>query len=190
MNLEQIDTSTTAGKAEVMRPTVEYLRKALAYNPITGIITWKESESPKIPCGTVAGHLYKSGYRMIRVRGVSYNAHRIAWALHYGEWPRHQIDHINRVRDDNRICNLRHCTNAQNQQNAKIRSNNTSGVPGVSYKPLDGKWVAYINVNGKRHQLGRYVSKQDAIAAREDGKRLYHAFHPVQIRADLAGEKG
>lgn len=190
MNLEQIDTSTTAGKAEVMRPSVEYLRSALAYDPDTGVIIWVRSESPKIPRGTVAGHSKASGYVEIRIQGISYGAHRIAWCLHHGEWPKDQIDHVNRIRNDNRICNLRECSNAENQQNDHIRADNTSGVTGVSYKSADRKWVAYINVGGRRHQLGRYSSRAAAIAAREEGKRLHHTFHPVQIRADLAGEGG
>lgn len=129
----------------------------------------------RIPHGEVAGCVFPNGYRKICVNGRSYQAHRLAFAYHYGRWPIYQIDHINGVRDDNRIENLREVTHAENHKNKKLPNTNKSGVPGVR---LDrGKWVSAIYV-GKRQQtyLGRYSCFLDAVAARYRAEREY-GFH-------------
>ena len=92
-------------------------------------------------------------------------AHRIVWAMTYGYWPGHQIDHINGVRNDNRLCNLREATVAQNPQNQRTSPRNASGYPGVSWT-TDGKWEAHITVDGRRHHLGLFDTAREAYAAR------------------------
>ena len=67
--------------------------------------------------GQVASSVNALGYGRVKINGKSVLAHRLAWALHYGEWPDGAIDHINGIKTDNRLCNLRLATRAQNQQN-------------------------------------------------------------------------
>lgn len=111
------------------------------YNPDTGEIIYKVSRGSK-KAGSVAGYVHKSGYIQIEIKGKAYLAHRLAWLLTYGSWPEKNIDHINNVKTDNRICNLRDVSQAENTKNRSIGSSNTSGFLGVSYYKATGNWVA------------------------------------------------
>jgi len=92
---------------------VQALRSRLKYDPISGVLTWRDGPA----AGREAGTISSDGYRVIFISGKRVKAHRAAWAIHHGTQPKHQIDHINRVRSDNRIQNLRDVTNAENQRN-------------------------------------------------------------------------
>jgi hypothetical protein len=116
------------------------------------------------------------GYRNGKIHNVNYRAHRVIWALVYGEWPVDQIDHVNGIRTDNRISNLRLVSNAENQRNAKRSKRNTSGVTGVYFHKLTGKHRAYIRVNYKRIDLGYFDRFEDAVAARKAADACYK-FH-------------
>lgn len=72
------------------------------------------------------------------------------------------VDHVNRDVLDNRKSNLRLASKMENVWNSGIRSTNTSGYKGVSYRKESKKWKAQINVNGKRVNLGHFESKHDA----------------------------
>lgn len=147
--------------------------KYLKYDPDTGIITWKISPATHIPVGSEAGGTYDGGYGRIKFNGISHTSHRIAWLLHYKQWPKDQIDHINRVRNDNRILNLREVTNSQNKQNSGVTSNCESGFRGVT-KSGD-KWLARITPSiGKRVTLGRFNSPEEASEAYINAKQQYH----------------
>ena len=84
-----------------------------------------------------------------------------------------QVDHINRIRFDNRRDNLRVATNQQNQMNTGIRSDNSSGVVGVSWYKRGKKWYAQIQINGEKKHLGYFKEKKDAINAREEAEIKY-----------------
>lgn len=160
-------------------PTIEYLREALDYDPETGAFTWKarprehfssDSGYRKFStrwANTPAGCEVPSGYISIRLCDTAYLAHRIAWIIHYGVEPPGYIDHINGVRTDNRICNLRTVDSTENRRNCSINRNNTSGITGVSWKKGVNKWEAYVMVNKVKIHLGRYANIVDAIAARD-----------------------
>lgn len=75
------------------------------------------------------------------------------------------IDHINGNGLDNRRCNLRVCTHAENSRNTRHRSDNTSGHKGVRFQKSSGNWVAEISAAGVRHYLGSYAEKSQAVAA-------------------------
>lgn len=102
------------------------------------------------------------GYKVGRIFGRKYYAHRVVWALHYGGWPTEDIDHINGIKTDNMIENLRLASDSQNLANRGIPSNNTSGYKGVSFDKSRGKWEAYVTIEGKRLHLGRYANAIDA----------------------------
>lgn len=161
----------------VPRPelTAEFLRSVLHYDQVSGIFTWKVRTSPRVKVGNLAGCPEGAGYLRIRLHNRSYQAHRLAWFYMYGSWPTDQIDHINRIRTDNRIANLREVTNKQNHQNRSKSSNNTSGHPGVSWHKRDYRWQARIKHNYKYIHLGLFENIEDAVAARKAAEKLYWA---------------
>ena len=165
-------TTTPANKL-----TAEYLRSILHYDPATGIFTWKISNSNRVKVGDAAGSLGGGGYLRIRVCSRSYPAHRLAWLYVYGIWPEGQIDHINRIRTDNRISNLRDVSHKQNGQNRSKDSRNTSGHPGVYWCRQKSKWQARIMHNQKLIHLGLFADIEDAIAARKAGELKYWGHH-------------
>jgi len=123
----------------------------------------------------------RAGYLSGQLAKRTYRAHRVAWALHYGEWPAGQIDHINGDRRDNRISNLRHVSNQENAKNAKMPVTNTSGYVGVyRYEPRN-KWRAAIGVSGKVKTIGYFDSKEEAYKARMKAEVEY-GFHPQHGR--------
>ena len=160
-----------------MELTQEYLRDVLDYQPETGVFTWKISPNKRIRVGDATGTSLSSGYRRVRVLGTSYRAHRLAWFYVHGEWPPEQIDHINGVRDDNRIKNLRCATYTENQKNKRRGKNNTSGVVGVSWNKQRQKWHVVIKVNRQDIFLGLYEDWFESVCARKSAENKY-GFHP------------
>lgn len=110
---------------------------------------------------------------IFRVDVTSYKAHRLAWLYIYGEWPSDQIDHINHIRTDNRIKNLRDASSYENSKNQSIPKNNTSGVLGVGWNKLGRKWRSNISVNGKRLHLGCFDYFIVACAVRKEAELEY-----------------
>ena len=155
--------------------TAEYLRSVLHYSPETGIFTWKVSTSNRVKTGDIAGSQNGLGYLQIKVCSRLYRAHRLAWLYIHGSWPTDQIDHINRIRTDNRISNLREVSNKQNQQNKSKSSHNTSGYQGVRWHKRDSKWVAQIKHNQKLIHLGYFSILEEALSARKAAEKLYWA---------------
>lgn len=174
-----------------IQPSV--LRALLAYNPETGELTWlprggeffkNTSQSPEHNAAAWNAKFAGKpalianggdGYKGGSIFNRKYIAHRVAWAIYYGEWPVGHVDHINHNRTDNRISNLRVVTRVENMRNAKIRQDNSSGVTGVCWDAARGKWRAEIN-GVRRTMLGRFDSLDDAVAARKAAERL-HGYH-------------
>ena len=155
--------------------TQERLKSLLAYDADTGEFCWL-AKRPRCVPGARAGATTYKGYRTIKLDGVIYRAHRLAWLYVYGCWPSMELDHINRVRADNRVDNLREVTRFLNCQNREKPSTAHSKHIGVS-KSFAGKgWRAYIDKNGRRITLGVFSAEQDALAARKAAEeRLYAA---------------
>lgn len=140
-----------------------------------GIVYWKKvlQYNSKVKVGDRAGCLYKDGYRVIKVGNKRYVEHRIIWYLYYGKWPQGQIDHINHIRSDNRIANLRDNFDPQKQQyNRKPNKNNTSGYRGVWFHK--GKWEARLRNKGKLLYLGRFNTVEEANKAYQEAVRRLH----------------
>lgn len=148
-----------------MRPTIERLREVFAYDPDTGILSWKIKPSRRIVLGQpVGGKIRSDGYLHARIDKHVSLSHRIIWAHYYGEWIT-EIDHINGNRADNRVVNLRACTRSSNLANMFISSRNTSGIKGVGWDKARAKWFAKIACNGRHYNLGRFEAKEEAAAA-------------------------
>jgi hypothetical protein len=147
-------------------PSCETIRDYFDYDPLTGHVTHRRKRSRKTVPGARAGHATRPGdHRAIGIDGVLYPEHRIIWIWVHGTLdPAMDVDHENRVRDDNRLENLRLATRAENLWNGRLLDSNTSGVKGVSYSTRDRRWVVQVMCRGVRH--GSYhETKEQAIEA-------------------------
>lgn len=155
--------------------TAETVRSLLTYSPETGEFHWRVKIGNAIRPGMLAGGASTRGYHMIRVRRVKYLAHRLAWLYVHGVWPMEQIDHKNGCTSDNRLENLRLATDEVNHQNLQgPRANNQSGYLGVTFDHTRGRFRASIVTSGKRKQLGRFDTAEEASAAYLRAKRMLH----------------
>ena len=157
-------------------PSIQRLRDIFLYDPETGVITRSQTVSPNGQKGWPVGSPSGAGYLLARVDNKRFKAHRLAWALYYGTWPEHQIDHINGNRADNRIVNLRDVKPSENMQNIrKARSDREPGsLLGTTYCKRDKVWRSKIGINGKRINLGTFTTAEAAYAAYVQKKREIH----------------
>ena len=171
-------------------PSPEVLRQLLRYEPETGKLFWRE-RGPEIAPDERLRKAWNTswagkeaftciapvGYRQGNILQRRQYAHRVAWVLHFGEWPHMHIDHVNGDRTDNRIVNLRLASRSNNQHNQGIRKSNTSGFKGVSWNRQCQKWSAWIRCRGMSHYLGLYPTPEEAHAAYcEAAERLHGEF--------------
>jgi len=156
-------------------PSIERLRELFAYEPDTGVITRLVAAGRSRSMSTV-GAICDTGYLVVKVDGKKLKAHRLAWALYHGSWPKNHIDHINGVKTDNRLSNLRDVTVAQNLQNQRRPqvSNKSCEFLGVSLDKRKNLWVAQIQVNRKGIYIGRFKTAEEAHAAYVQKKRELH----------------
>lgn len=157
---------------------IDDIKKSFSYDEVTGEVTWLTDRRSKKMRGMVAGCLDGSGRRVIKYKGKVYKAHRIAWLLHYGEWPSGFIDHINRDPSDNRISNLRVTDHSGNAMNRGVSSNNTSGYKGV-YQTRSGtggpsSWRAVVYKDGELAHISHHKTAEDAYRAYLDNARNIH----------------
>ena len=176
--------------AERANITPDLLRQLLRYEPETGKLFWKLRDVPE---GNLHIHSWNArlagkealtakdsrGYFHGTILYSSLRAHRVIWAMHHGEWPKGEIDHINHDKTDNRADNLRVVSHKQNLRNRSLHKNSSSGFTGVVWHKSRGKWRAQIGVNGVTKYLGLFETIDDAIAARKaaDSKHGFHENH-------------
>ena len=154
--------------------TQDMLKKMVKYDPDTGEF-FKYVHHANGTCSLKrlgTGDINK--YQQINCGGVNYRGHRLAWFYMYGEWPDDFIDHINGLRGDNRISNLRDVPPEANSRNRKIGKDNTSGFMGV--RRYDCGWRAEIVYEGKTYHLGTHSDVHSAVQARLAAERDF-GFH-------------
>jgi hypothetical protein len=172
--------------------TQELLESLLDYDHATGDLTWKTrfpsmfkrgKQSVEHSCAIwntkFAGKAALSsssnqGYRQGHLNYRQVLAHRMIWVMFYNEWPE-QIDHINGIRTDNRLANLRAVTLAENNRNQKMRNTNSSGICGVR-ATSSGRWLASIRAYGKQTHLGTFDTIEQAAYVRGEASKRY-GFH-------------
>ena len=151
--------------------------KLLTYCPETGVIRWRVSKRG------IAGTKTDKGYINIQIKGKAYPAHRLAWLLTFKTFPNPQIDHINQIRDDNRIVNLREVSNRTNHKNMRLYSTNSSGVCGVHWCKKDSLWASQIKAIDGAEISKSFKSLLDAVCFRKslEIKFGYHENHGKQV---------
>lgn len=157
------DPITNTSKKAITHITQDEVIRLFHYDPTTGHLTRKIRAGTTGQVGGRAGSVRSSGYRSVRVNGTLCVEHRIIWLWWSGAWPYAQIDHINGIRDDNRIANLRIASTAENQRNSGTRSDNSLGVKGV-YR-VGKKFRALIQAGGSQLHLGYFPTKEAASEA-------------------------
>lgn len=174
--------------------SIETLRLLLDYDPESGELKWKSRPREMFPNqrafstwnARYAGKpalitKMPNGYLAGKIFGVSYYAHRVILALVNGAWP-DKTDHERGDRADNRHHILRDVSVVENNRNLKMRHDNTSGAPGVSWCKRTNRWQASIGVNYRKLSLGYHDDINDAIAARKAAEIKY-GFHRNHGRA-------
>lgn len=175
--------------AEVSIPAypVEYFRSALRYEPETGLLFWNTRPRShfkndvvfdrfnKLFAGKKTGALKPNGYVHITMNAKTFCAHRVAWAIYYGEHPELCIDHIDHDKANNKIANLRLVDWRGNAKNLSLSSRNKSGVSGIS-RCSGGRYQVTIGIDGYQKYLGIFTDIETAIAVRRQAERD-HGYH-------------
>lgn len=164
------------------KPTLERINELLDVNPLTGVILWRRSHG-RAKAGMPAGRIHKFGYRGICMDTQELKGHAIVWFVSTGEWPL-LIDHINGVRHDNRIVNLRAAdaaTNARNRTNYVHRK-----LLGAHPGP-DGRFRAAITADGQAYHLGVFATEAEAHQRYLDARVGCAAAELVARQAFLKG---
>ena len=167
-------------KVPLSLPTQEYLLECFRYEPETGLLYWKErplyhfdgSERKmntfnNSKANTVVSEIHND-YIYVAIDSVRYRVHRVIWKLYHGTEPGETIDHINGIRNDNRISNLRLASFLENSQNVvNLKKNNKSGYVGVCWHEKAGKWRATFSYKGDTMHLGLFDTAYEAHLVRE-----------------------
>jgi hypothetical protein len=178
--------------AKKLHISLDQLSQLIRYDPENGLLYWR-ARPPEMFARSgdearwnrryadkeALGCVHTNGYKRGNVMSEHYGAHRICWALYHGEWPDLDIDHVNGIRTDNRIANLRHVSRLENGRNQKIPFDNTSGKMGVSFRKDTGVWDVKITNNGIVIHLGCYEDFRIACAVRHGAEKAlgFHENH-------------
>lgn len=140
------------------------------YDYETGVLYWRWRVNSRVPKTLEAGAQNKSsGYLSVRVHGRLYQVHRVVMLMCYGFYGEGlEVDHINHVRNDNRLFDLRFVTRSENSKNQSLSGKSTTGVTGVSFLKARKKYIAQIGVNRKLIYLGMFETLEEAAAARAE----------------------
>jgi len=159
--------------------TSERLNELLSIVPQKGIFIWRSNAGGKGKKDKKAGTLMANGYLKIGIDNKEYLAHRLMWLFVHGEFPKTNIDHIDRCRSNNCILNLRLATPKQNAENMFRTSTNKSGYRGVHFnKRLQSKpWSANIMHNKKTIHIGYFKTAEEAYIARKSTENIYFTHH-------------
>lgn len=173
-----------------MKSTADQARALLDYDEDSGVLVWRHrprsmfTSAQKFkawntryagkPAGCVSS---ATGYIVMSIFDRRELAHRVAWLIKTGEWPRQQIDHQDHQRANNRWANLRAASHAENGRNQSARRGRTHAPMGLSQRRDNGKWTARIRIDGKTRHLGCFPDQAGAAAVRKAAE-IAAGFHP------------
>ena len=170
--LQSQSSLSQVGEKEVIDQ--ETVKKLFHYDAESGMLIWRFGNGRNVKPWQEVKAKNGNGYYTAKIHGKSYLAHRLAWLYVHGSFPNKYIDHKNRIRNDNRLCNLRDVNTTDNAQNISLPSHNKSGYIGVSWIKSHNCWTVYVKVNKKNKWLGYYKNLDDAVAARKAGEKQYY----------------
>ncbi len=145
--------------------TLDYqtAHQILRVNPLTGLLYWRKQFAPRCKLDVPAGSLTREGYLNIAYQGTKYQQHRVIWLMCVGSWPNDCIDHINGIKTDNRLENLREFTQRENSQNQY--RHRAGKLPGCYFDKSNQRWRAQLQIEGEHKHIGRFDTEQEAHAA-------------------------
>lgn len=157
--------------------TQKRLMEVMSYDSLNGLFTWVKPSSNRVKVNDLAGCVCPDGYIKINVDGKPYKAHRLAWLYITGEMPTHEIDHVDGVRSNNQLVNLRQATSKQNKENTGLKRTNNSGYKGVHWDKARQKWLAFVTHNRKFHNLGRFNDLNEAVIVSKQARDALFTHH-------------
>ena len=160
--------------------TLAYLKSILHYDPETGIMTRIAKTSNRVKVGSPVTTKNNHGYNTMCILSQRHQVHRLAWFYMTGKHPECEIDHRNRVRHDNRWCNLREASRSEQSQNLSRRSDNTSGIHGVHWNKARNKWQVYIELDGKRKRFASCGDFFEACCVRKSAENKLGWFSLIE----------
>lgn len=170
----------------------EEVARLFTYDRETGVLYWRIRVNNNTRRDYVVGSSKRvtDGYRQVKVKGKIYMTHRVIMVLCFGHIPENaEIDHINHVRDDNRLANLRFVTRTDNRRNQSISSKNTSGVTGVYFSKARKKYIVQIKVNQELIYLGTFETLEEAAARAEANLKFKFNNNHGKGRAEYVRKK-
>jgi hypothetical protein len=152
----------------------ETVKKLFYYDAENGMLLWRNGNGRNVKAWQQAKSVNGQGYYIVKINRSNYRVHRLIWLYVYGHFPAEDIDHKNRIRNDNRLCNLRAVNRTDNCQNISLPKHNKSGHIGVSWDKSQKKWSVFVKVNKKNKWLGYYKNLDDAVQVRKAGEKQYY----------------
>lgn len=148
---------------------------------VDGKLYWKIKPQPRVSIGDLAGTIV-DGYVKVMLHKKSYPAHRIIWEMLKGNITNDmQVDHINHIRNDNRIENLRIVTKQSNMENKSKYKNNKSGITGVNFSIKRGRFISQVQIKGRKKMLYEGLDLFEAACRRKSAEISlnFHENHGV-----------
>jgi HNH endonuclease/AP2 domain len=158
--------------------TASRVRELFTYNKSTGILRRRITRNQHSKKGSHSTAVDRDGYLIVGIDYKIYRAHRVIWLYVNGQWPKGDCDHINRIKTDNRIANLRDVTRSQNKQNQLVCKNNKCGIKGVYWSEKYKRWFASIGHLGEQIYIGQFKTIEEASDAYKMFAMFLHDYNP------------